>query len=184
MKRNIIAGAVVVAVLAGGVATAQTGNNGNPSIVQLLESVQASVGSLAQSLQTSLAGLQTTLTSIQSSLANLQAPAQSNMRFTHPIFIGDDQGVLCAVTNVASAERTVTVEVLNSAGVSALASGNPMFTVNLQAGHATAGSVGLARGIYYCKFTVVDGTRNDMRGSLEHLLGRPNNAIGTVVPAE
>jgi hypothetical protein len=184
MKRNIIAGAVVVASLAGGVVSAQTGNNGNPTILQVLESVQTRLGSLTQSVQTSLAGLQTTLTSIQSSLVNLQAFALSNVRFTHPIFIGDNQGVLCSVTNVASDDRTVKVEVLNGTGASALLSGNPLFTQTLQPGYVSAGSVGLARGSYYCKFTILDGTRNDIRASLEHLLGGPDNAIGAVVPAE
>lgn len=182
-RKTVIATSLALSVAAtAGVVAAQSNNPdapGNPNIY-------AAVLALRADLTTAVTQLFQTLQNIQTALTNLQTPTQIKFRASPPITIGDDQGILCNVSNVSSAVRTVRVDLI-------LPSGQPrnnddFFTITLDPGASSAGSVGLARGTYYCKFTVVgEGTRVDIRGSTEQLTApQPGtgSTIGAVIPAE
>jgi hypothetical protein len=164
----------------------------NPAILQAVQSLQSSVNALQStinnvqttvgglgSLQSSINNIQTTVNNVQTALGNLSAPSQSNVRFTPPIFVDDNQGLLLGVLNVDSVPHKIKVELIDPFG-------NPdvFFSGDtpLDPGHATGGSKGLFRGFYYVRFTVLDGSRAHIRGTAQHLLG--GGAIGPTVAAE
>ena len=175
MRHGIIAGVVGTSLIVSlsSSAVAQNPNPGNPSVLAAVQSLQSSVAA-------GFAALQTAIASLQTAVQALTPPAASNLRFTPPIFLSDNQGILCAVTNVATASRTIKVELIRQSGAvqSTFLSGN----FPLDPGETSAGSIAPPAGPYYCRYTVLNGTRADIRGTAESLLG--GGAIGVAVAAE
>ena len=90
-------------------------------------------------------------------------------------------GVLtCFLANVSSAHKTVLAEVLNAAG--GVVGGA---TFSLGPGVISGISMGISTytGFAYCKFTVQDGTKADIRGSL-NLAPTSNANPLVVIPAD
>ncbi|MFO1324242.1 MAG: hypothetical protein U1F15_09265 [Burkholderiales bacterium] len=85
-----------------------------------------------------------------------------NTRFTPPAnvnAIGDIAG--CQVVNVSAQPRTIHIELFDILGVIHDDYGSAVYAPG---GGNSVGNRTV--GFYYCKFTVVDGTRSDIRGSL------------------
>jgi len=146
----------------------------NPEILGAIQQLQATAA--AQSA--ALASIQTVLASIQTVITTV--PPVTNVRFTPPLFIADNQGVLCAVANASGSPKHIKVELLRGTGAvqSTFLSGN----FALDPGESSGGSTAPPRDSYVCKFTVLDGNRDDIRGTLEHLPGA--GVIGTSLAAE
>lgn len=139
--------------------SAQSEGGGPPAVLSILHD-----------LQRALAGL-------QSSVDALGAPDQTNVRTTPPLFApGGDfaAGVSCSAVNIADAPRTIRTE--------AIGLQFPIDqTFTLQPGLTLVVS-GFGRGSgAYCRFTVLDGTRADIRGSMSQSSGGVTTAA---LPAE
>jgi hypothetical protein len=129
-----------------------------------------------QALQGAIADVQGSVKTIQSGVSALIDPSQSNVRFSPPLFVGDLGGMLCEVSNVDSAAHGIKVELIAGADgsvVSTFVSG----MVPLGPGAVWVASKGsLVRDAYYCRFTVLDGSRTDIRASATVLGGGPTLA--------
>jgi hypothetical protein len=136
-------------------ASAQDGNNGTPTILQAVQNLQTTVDSLTERLIT-----------LQNSVNVLSAASQGQVRFTPPAFVfaPDDAG--CEAVNVTNATRTVRLQLIDGlAGALLVDSGN----VSIAPGVAYDVAKFLSPGQFfqaYCKFTVVDGSRTDIRADL------------------
>ena len=170
-NRLLLGGVSVVSVLIGLLAitpvTAQTStpNPGNPSVLDAVHALQTQINSLMTAittLQTQITNLQTVTTDIQTSVQTI-TPAESNVRVTPAVFVPDNGGVLCSVTNVSNANIRVKMELYgDDFGFVTSVPGN--FDIKPQEG--TAFSRGfLSRGGYHCRFEVVSaaGSRTNIR---------------------
>ena len=153
--------AIIAIVLVGAVAVRRVSaqSSANPTLLQMV-----------QDLARVVAGLVTTTEAIETTVQTLATPNSTNVRFTPPIFLGDAAGILCAVSNVGDVEHQVRVEAIAGFGGAATMD----FTITLKPGEASAGSGGPPRGTYYCRFTVLDGVRSDIRGSAQSIGANPN----------
>jgi hypothetical protein len=152
-----------------GKASAQGSNNGNPTILQAVQNLQGSVNAL-----------QSTVNNIQTDVAALTASEQSNVRVTPGLFLEPNQSLLFSVTNVGSVPHKIKVERVDRLGnIDVIISGE-----TLQPSHSTDGNVGTVSfvGSYYLKFTVLDGSRADIRASAQQLLGP--DVLGAALAAE
>ena len=156
MARKHRAVAVVVflvGILLSGVgATVVLGQNppGPPSVPGLLGDVLAM-----------LAALQESVDQIQETLETPPAP-EANTRFTAPVALQD--GLLsCSVTNVSGTTRTVLTEFVDINGATVIQEPK-----TIPAGGITSRGIGsgIFTGYAYCRFTVQDGTKADIRGVL------------------
>lgn len=112
---------------------------------------------------------------LQAGLAALTDPAQANLRYTPPMFVPDSSGMLCEVSNVDDVAHAVKVELID--GFTGLVSATFVDgTIPLPPGQVWVASAGRPRGAYYCKFTVLDGSRTDIRASATVLAGGPTLA--------
>ena len=151
-------GAVVLALLVVGlVATLSAaagddaGNNGNPTILQAVQALQSTVNSLV----TAVSSLTTTVDNIDT------ATTPGNTLFTPSLFVVAPDNFSCNVTNVSSAQRNVTVQLINgnSAAVAA------QITTILEPGRSS--SLGVTSNFLgFCKITVNNGVKTDVRGAL------------------
>lgn len=183
-KRLAVLIALIAAVPATKCANAQgtTTGPGNPTVLQAVQDLQAQVTALQNtltvltSLSTSVTTITTNLTTIkseitdvQSQLDNVSAPSQASVRFTPPLFLDDNQGMLCGVANVDGVSHKVKLELIQGFDghvVSTFLSGN--FALN--PADASGGSRGLlVRDFYYCKATVLDGSRTAIRATASSL---------------
>src|SRR5262249_36178194 len=120
------------------------------------------------------------------SIDQLTNAAASNVRFTPPLFIQatdvlQPPDAACKVVNVTSEVRHIKVEVF---GVNGLIVGGLVEAID--PGHQTGLDVGISpNDAVFCKFTVVDGTRSDIRADLAvsffNVQGRSNVVT---IPAE
>jgi len=92
-------------------------------------------------------------------LQMLKAANQVNVRFTPPADVAPADFLVCEVANVASLTRRVEIVIIGDTFTFP-------FAEDVEAGNSTEWSITEASGRYHCKFTVVDGTRADIRGSL------------------
>lgn len=145
----------------------------NPNIFAALQNLQA--GQAAQN--TSLTSLQTTLTAIQNAITAL-APVQSSVRTTPPL-IHTGNTFECAVTNVSAAARSVRIEAISVPGAILLASQ----VVAVPPGDGSQIFVTQATSRTICRFTVLDGTRSDIRASA-HVLGGSLGESSVALAAE
>jgi hypothetical protein len=183
-SKTLVATCLTFSVATGGAVIAAQGDpNGNPnapSNPNIFSAVQA----LRLDMTTAFTQLFQTLQNIQTALQGL-APTASNVRVTPPILYGPGGGGLfCAATNISSQPRTIRVEAINlstatTIPVNGVVEGivQPNNLINIG---NTAGPVA-----YVCKFTVLDGTRNDIRASAtQTAVVGGNNQLTAIVPAE
>lgn len=162
--------AVAVLVVAGFAVTvsAQKDNNGNPAILEAVKVVQATVDTLA----TTVSGLVTSVDALNA------AAVSGNTRFAGPLVAASPDSFSCTATNVAAAARTVKVELING-NTAALISSNGAAGQLLVPGTSTAAIAGLAGTTRaFCKFTVTDGVRTDIRGVLALYSGAGSDKVG------
>jgi len=120
--------------------------------------VKAQSNNPLDALQTAIAALQTSVNALQASMNALIAPAQANVRIT-PLLESSSQDVSCSVVNVSASTRTIRIENL---GV-----GEPLVSTDpIPPGAIFAIIRPDTGGRFYCRFTVIDGTRADIRGSI------------------
>ena len=158
LKRLLVTVLVLVSMVT---TVAETG--GAAGVPQDLEALTTVV-------KNGFAAIQNALSDIQNSLNTLSTAGQSNVRFTPPVFVIFPDHVACEVVNVSGATQTVLVQLMKSEGTVLTSTGN----VSLAAGHATqtdlfggpGSGLGGANIHVYCKFTVVGGSRTDIRGSV------------------
>jgi hypothetical protein len=130
--------------------TAQVNNPGNPTLVSMLQALQSAVSSL-----------QTAISDVQTAIGHVAASDQANVRTTPPFPVTTSAGAECSLTNVSSIAHTVKAELRDGLG-------NVTKSVT---GTVAAGTIGVLQAPnisgqrYYCQFTVVDGSRTDIRGT-------------------
>jgi len=158
-------------------------NSGNPAILKAVNNLQTSVNALQSTVNSGAAGIST----IQSALAALQQSvnsigsqlAPSNVRFTAPADLPLGDLGSCIAVNVSVQARTIAVQILNLDGQVA----EDLGTAVVQPGHSAGG--GNRQGdFFYCKFTVVDGTRNDIRGSMTVCTAGPTGVCKQTISAD
>jgi hypothetical protein len=172
-RKSVIAGAILGAttgVLATPLSAAQQVDvPSNPNILAAVQQIQATLQGLVSGLQTFASNLQTTLTNIQTSINNLQPTAPGNVAVTPPVNIISSSPqptneIICTVFNLTNATRSIDVQLVGANN--ALSS----FVIP-PGGFGSFGNGNLAGGRpYYCKFTVVNGTKADITASITELV--------------
>jgi hypothetical protein len=157
----------VVASLAVRLSAAPDDNNGNPTILAAVLAVQSSLN-----------GLVTTLNNF------IAASAPGNTRITPPVVAFAPDTIFCTATNVSAASKNIRVQVINANTAATLfdtgAAGSPVSPNLSTAGSAAGGAAG-TRAI--CKFTVVNGTKDDIRAVLA-LFAASNASDKLLAPAD
>ena len=93
------------------------------------------------------------------------------------VIAGD--GFRCSVTNVSADSHSVTVQLINGLTGETIIEHTP----NVGPGHAQSlGSLVEANTLAFCKFTVTDGTKNELRAALT--LISPNEGDRALIAAE
>lgn len=113
-----------------------------------------------QDVQRSLAGLQVNLDALQSGLDAQLAPMAVKSRWTPAVGVSNDH-VICAVVNISDVDKTIHIEVKAQDGSTRK---DEMVNVAPGATNVLVASVDNFR--FHCKFTVINGTRADIRGTL------------------
>jgi hypothetical protein len=128
-------------------------------------------------VQRSIVGLQVNLEALQSGLDLQLAPLGVNFRWTPAV--GAHHDLRCMVVNISDVEKTIRFEVKTRDGSTHT---DTMLNVAPGATGFIAIAARPALGEFHCKFTVVGGTRADIRASLQSF----DNGTGTTVhiPAE
>jgi len=132
-------------------------------------------------VQNGFTAVQNALRGIQDSLNSLSAVGDSSVRFTPPVASVTNSGrYVCFVVNVANASRTVRAQLIDGLDGTVLSDTSD---VSLAPGHTyNTSEIGIASSVY-CKFTVVGGSRTDIRGTLGFRpSGSPTEQLS--VPAE
>jgi len=128
-------------------------NNGNPSILAAVHDVEHSIASV-----------QSTVDTLTTKVDALGQSQESNVRASAPFFAAGGIGALlmaCPVSNVSDVAHMVRIQLVTGQTISAEQ------TINLAAGASAQVVTGQGQGnLAYCKFTALDGTRSDIRGSL------------------
>src|SRR5262249_38659403 len=127
-------------------------------------------------LGNAVVGLQTTMNFIQTRAETLAPPFADNVRITPPIRV---HGVRCEVANVDNTTHHINIELVDGTG--------KVRTAAVRT--AAAGEVQVHGGSfeiqdYYCRFTVLDGVRGDIRGSADARLDPDPILVGVVLAAE
>jgi hypothetical protein len=145
-----LAALVVVAGLAVRLSAAPGDNNGNPTILEAVLAVQSTLNGLVGTVD---------------SLVTATAPG--NTRATPPVVAFTPDTIFCTATNISATSKNIRVQVINANLGTILsdtgAAGTPTSPNTSTAGSTAAGAGG-TRAI--CKFTVVNGTKDDIRGVL------------------
>jgi hypothetical protein len=146
----------------------QQDNTGNPSILAAVHAVGAAVASV-----------QNTVNALMTKIDALAGTGESNVRASAGAFAAGGigaVGVACPVNNVSNASHMVHVELI--AGGTILS----QQTVTVAAGSTAQVVTGQGQGnVAYCRFTVLDGTRADIRGAMTFGGGF---TVTLVVPAD
>jgi hypothetical protein len=100
------------------------------------------------------------LSSLQASINAVVAADQTNVRITAPVgLLNSSQNVRCIIINVSASPRTIHFELLGDIV--------PFIgDVTVQPGSTFNALKTDPSGNVYCKLTVLDGTRTDIRGTL------------------
>jgi hypothetical protein len=166
-------------LICGAGATAVFGQNASQSkgVPHSLEEVLATLTDLGRAV----AGLQEDVDHIRETLDTLPQP-EADYRVTPAIDFATG-ALVCSVTNVSDVPKTVVVGIVNAS--TGIAGSGPPQTIG--AGRSTSLSNGAPNipSRVYCRFTVLDGTRFDIRGALflsQSATGGFNPTL--VVPAE
>jgi hypothetical protein len=128
-----------------------------------------------QQVQRSIAGLQVNLDALQSGMDVQLAPLAVNSRWT-PATTESGSRLECIVLNVSDVQKTIHVEVKNGAGTT-----RNEATVDLAPGAANGEVHIVGSGPLHCKFTVIGGTRADIRASSRGVDGQGRVFV---IPAE
>jgi hypothetical protein len=126
-----------------------------------------------QDAQRSIVGLQVNVNALQASLDAHIAP--SHFRWTPAASLGNSN-LECIVVNISDVQKTVHVELKGGDG-----STRTEATVNLAPGAASRAVNLVGSGTLYCEFTVIGGTRADIRGLFT---GFDVQGRAFVIPAE
>jgi hypothetical protein len=159
--------ALLVTIVAGYLmserASAQPGPPSNPVLAAI------------QEMQQTIVTLQNSVNALQASVDALGAPSQVNFRWTPAANVGNSR-LECIVVNISDVQKTIHVELKNRDG-----SNETEAMVNLAPGAASSALNQISSGELHCKFTVIGGTRADIRGLFMGL-----DAVGRafVIPAE
>jgi hypothetical protein len=146
-------------------------NNGNPSILQVV-----------QDLQTAMNTLQTSVSTLQASLNTLIAStSQGNTRITPAAVSTSPDTGICTATNVTDAPRTIHVQMIDG-NTGLLLSENGANGQLVQPGRSAIAPPNTSNRRLFCLFTVVDGSRTDIRGDLAIYTGPSSDKM--VLPAE
>ena len=161
LTRTSVLVIIMLLAIVGSAITVSTAddNNGNPAILAAVQGLAAQV------------------TNLQNSVNALTSPPQANVRFTPQVAQKSPfDDIFCSVVNVTSVTRTVRLQEIDN-GVVLFDTGN----FSLPAGSEY--NVGAPQAVFtaFCKFTVVDGSRTDIRASV---WVRTQNGPQVVVPAE
>jgi hypothetical protein len=168
---------LVVAAMAIATMTAaraqSTSNEGSPAILAALAELQSSIGSV----DAAVTALQGSLTALGTTVSGLGTSQESNVRSTPPMMLGDDPSIACAVANVDDEPHAIRAEVIR--GFDGSVVGRFGGSYQIQPGEAQVGSFGPpgGRDVYYCRFTVVDGSRSDILATAERLTGGPRAVV-------
>jgi len=114
-----------------------------------------------ENVQRSVVGLQVNLDALQSGLDLQLAPMSVNFRWTPPANATFDR-VSCSVVNISNVQKTIHIELKKSDGTNEAEE-----TVDVAPGAVQGVGPDFPRwGAFHCKFTVIGGTRADIRGAL------------------
>jgi hypothetical protein len=145
--------ALLVAIVAGYLmserASAQPTPQGTPSVLVAI-----------QEMQQTIVTLQNSVDALQASVDALGAPSQVNSRWTPPADAAGDS-MECIVVNITDVEKTIQIELKTRDGVNETEA-----TVNVAPGKHGRAIVAERFGQFHCKFTVINGTRADIRAAL------------------
>jgi hypothetical protein len=126
-------------------------NNGNPSILQAVQAVHATLDGLVSTL----ASLVTTVNNINT------ATTEGNVLATPTVVVFPPEKLTCAVTNLNAAVRNATVQLMNGNTGSVLTqvTTNIPTNITLQISHTPPASGTRV----FCKVTVNNGVKSDLR---------------------
>jgi hypothetical protein len=149
-------------------------NAGNPTILGAVQGVQSTLN-----------GLVGQVNSLVTALNNfIAASAPGNTRTTPPVVAFTPDTIFCTATNISATSKNIRVQVINANTAATLfdtgAAGSPVSPNLSTAGSAAGGAAG-TRAI--CKFTAVNGTKDDIRGVLA-LFAASNASDKLLAPAE
>ena len=130
-----------------------------------------------QDVQRSIAGLQVNLDALQQGLDLQLAPMAVKSRWTPAVAVLNDD-VICAVVNISDFEKTIHIEVKDQDG-----STRKGEMVNVAPGATNLVVASVPNFRFHCKFTVINGTRADIRGTLLGL-GLNGGGHSFQIPAE
>ena len=168
MRNALASVALIPFVLMAGSGRATAQNAGNPTVLDAVHTVQSSLDQLQSSvsrIDTSVQGidaLKTALAALQGSVDALGQGSNVNTRFTPPVdvaAVGDLAS--CTAINVSSQPKSIQVQIFDSFGAVA-----ENFPASVVPPGRIVGGGNRAGDFYYCKFTVIDGTKADIRGSM------------------
>jgi len=165
--KQLLVGLSAGAILVGGV----VGTVGSQRVSAQGEGIPTVLQAILD-LGNAVVGLQTTMNFVQKRVETLAPPFADNVRFTPPVSIGELDGIRCVVANVDDASHQIKTEQVDGSGRVVLAN-----TLTLPAGGTTYFSQILRVDAYYCRFTVLDGVKGDIRGALQTLVGGGANLI-------
>jgi hypothetical protein len=146
-------------------------NNGNPSIFQVVQDLQTAMNTL----QTSVSTLQTSVNAL------IASTSQGNTRITPAAVATSPDVGICTVTNVTDVPRTIHVQMIDG-NTGVLVSENGANGQLVQPGRSAYAPNGTNRRLF-CQFTVVDGSRTDIRGDLA-IYTAPSGSDKLALPAE
>lgn len=129
----------------------------NPAILDQLAKLQAAVKALGDAVN----GLDTKVTAIGATATNLENDADANVRYSPPAFVAYSGTIVCSIANVTDAAHAVSMEVIS--GDYGTVKTAFLSNYTLPARQATVASEEVNRGIWYCRYKVLDGTRADIR---------------------
>jgi hypothetical protein len=144
-SRSVAVASLLGAILLGGLMAAPVKAQANNPLDVLLVMVTA---------------LRTSVNALQVSVNLLVAPTLANVRITPPLMVGPDDYVECSMLNVSSSAHTVRIVVIGAVTPEDR-------TFELSPGEQNAAlTQGTHGGLVYCKYTVINGTRADIRAAL------------------
>ncbi len=155
-----VCGVVVGVVLVGAVSLSAQ-NNGNHSILAAVQAVSSSLISLATtvtSLVSTVNSINTTVTAINTSTA------EGDVLFTPTLVAFQPDTLICSVSNVSSASRNVSVQLVN--GNTGVTIGTTAVNISPNTSTSAAASAPAGGLRAFCKITVNNGVKSDVRGVL------------------
>jgi hypothetical protein len=150
----ILIALVIVVGLAGGL-SAQADSPGNPTILQAIQAVKNTLDGAV----TTLNGVVTTL----NGLVAAQTPGST--LFTPAVVAFAPDTFICTATNVAATNRTIRVQLINGNTAATLVE-NSTTGISVGPGLSTAAAIAAASTRAFCKVTVGNGNKTEVRGVL------------------